>query len=194
MDHTPDHRIGDGDRALALDRLGQYFADGYLDVDEFETRTGEAAVARTREEIAALFVDLPEQSADSTDVVALGPGADMQAQRELDEVMERGHKIQRLDGIIWAVVLITFFVGTFVVSIPFSWVVFPLGAFASWGCAPRSKWTTRTRNCLRNSPRRKVNGGPNACARPPSGVGNWGSRRELSHESLDILKAWLPIT
>lgn len=133
MDHIPDHRIGDGDRALALDRLGQYFADGYLDVDEFETRTGEAAVARTREEIAALFVDLPEQSADSTDVVALGPGADMQAQRELDEVMERGHKIRRLDGIIWAVVLITFFVGTFVVSVPFSWVVFPLGAFASWG-------------------------------------------------------------
>lgn len=133
MDHTPDHRIGDGDRALALDRLGQYFADGYLDVNEFEIRTGEAAVARTRGEIDALFADLPEHSATSADVVATGPAPDMRAQRELDEVMERGRKIQRLDGVIWAVVLILFFVGTFTASVPFSWVVFPLGAFASWG-------------------------------------------------------------
>lgn len=133
MDHAFDQRIGDGDRVLALDRLGQYFADGYLDVAEFEERTGEAAVARTRKEIAALFADLPAQSAASGDVVATGPAPDMRAQRELDEVMERGRKIQRLDGVIWAVVLITFFVGTFVLGVPFSWVLFPLGAFASWG-------------------------------------------------------------
>lgn len=133
MDHAPDQRIGDGDRALALDRLGQYFADGYLDVAEFETRTGDAAVARTRGEIEALFDDLPAQSATSADVVATGPAPDMRAQRELDEVMERGRKIQRLDGIIWAVVLITFFASIFIVNVPFSWVVFPLGAFASWG-------------------------------------------------------------
>ena len=88
MDHASDQRIGDGDRALALDRLGQYFADGYLDVAEFEERTGEAAVARTRKEIAALFADLPAQSAASGDVVATGPAPDMRAQRELDEVMD----------------------------------------------------------------------------------------------------------
>ena len=41
-------RVGDAERSDALDRLGTLFADGYLDVGEFEERTVQAAVARTR--------------------------------------------------------------------------------------------------------------------------------------------------
>ncbi|HZK32243.1 MAG TPA: DUF1707 domain-containing protein [Corynebacterium sp.] len=133
MANTPEQRAGDGDRSLALDRLGQYFADGYLDIGEFEKRTGAAAVARTRGEIDALFTDLPAQSATTAELAATGPAPELSAQRELDEVMSRGNKIRRLDAAIWAVALILFFVGTFVASIPFAWVVFPIGAFASWG-------------------------------------------------------------
>ena len=52
-------RVGDAERSEALDRLGTLFADGYLDVGEFEERTGQAAVARTRGELSMLFDDLP---------------------------------------------------------------------------------------------------------------------------------------
>lgn len=127
MDHAPEKRAGDAERSQALDRLGQYFADGYLDIQEFDDRTGKAALARTLGEIDALFVDLPEQTAHAA------PRQELSVQRELDEVMSRGRKLQRLDGAIWAVVLILFFLGTFVASVGFSWVVFPIGAFASWG-------------------------------------------------------------
>ena len=48
-------------------------------------------------------------------------------------MLSRGKKLQRIDGAIWAIVLILFFLGTFVFSVGFSWVLFPLGAFASWG-------------------------------------------------------------
>ncbi|WCZ38520.1 hypothetical protein CJEDD_04535 [Corynebacterium jeddahense] len=54
-------RVGDAERSNALDRLGTLFADGYLDVGEFEERTGQAAVARTRGELSMLFDDLPAE-------------------------------------------------------------------------------------------------------------------------------------
>lgn len=127
MDHVPEKRAGDAERSQALDRLGQYFADGYLDIHEFDDRTGKAALARTQGEIDALFVDLPAQPATAE------PRRELSAQRELDEVMTRGRKLQRIDGAIWAAVFILFFLGVFVFSVGFSWVMFPIGAFASWG-------------------------------------------------------------
>ncbi len=127
MDQIPEKRAGDAERSLALDKLGQYFADGYLDIHEFDERTSRAAVARTQGEIDALFVDLPSQPATAA------PRQELSAQHELDEVMTRGRKLQRIDGAIWALVLILFFLGTFVFSVGFSWVLFPIGAFASWG-------------------------------------------------------------
>lgn len=63
MNDRAHQRIGDIERSQALDRLGSYFADGYLDIDEFDTRTGAAAIARTAGEIDVLFTDLPEQQA-----------------------------------------------------------------------------------------------------------------------------------
>ena len=84
MDHIPEKRAGDAERSQALDRLGQYFADGYLDIHEFDDRTGKAALARTQGEIDALFVDLPAQPATAE------PRRELSAQRELDEVMTRG--------------------------------------------------------------------------------------------------------
>ncbi len=131
MDQNPEKRAGDTERSRALDRLGQYFADGYLDVHEFDERTGQAALARTQGEIDSLFTDLPEHiSAHST---AAMPGQDLQTERELDEILTRGKKLQRIDAVIWSVVMVLFFLGMFSASISFSWVVFPIGAFASWG-------------------------------------------------------------
>src|SRR5699024_7175629 len=102
MEQTPDKRAGDVERSHALARLGQYFADGYLDITEFDERTGKAAVARTQGELEALFADLPEQQ-DHQVFTAPVPRSEVSAQRELDDVLSRGKKLQRIDGAIWAV-------------------------------------------------------------------------------------------
>lgn len=126
----PELRAGDPERNSALDRLGAYFADGYLGIDEFEERTRRAATARTRGELAALFADLPVVPGAAA---PSGVVAEAGAQGELDEVLSRNRRVQAIDGAIWAVAMIVFFLGVFVFSVGFSWVVFPAGAFASWG-------------------------------------------------------------
>ena len=54
-------RVGDAERSKALDQLGTLFADGHLDVGEFEERTDQAVVARTRGELSMLFDALPAE-------------------------------------------------------------------------------------------------------------------------------------
>ena len=44
-----------------MERLGNHFADGYLDVDEFSKRAESAASANTRAELQTLFADLPAE-------------------------------------------------------------------------------------------------------------------------------------
>ncbi len=43
-----DIRVGDAERHNALDLLSTHFANGLIDINEFEDRTEKAAVARTR--------------------------------------------------------------------------------------------------------------------------------------------------
>ncbi len=123
-------RAGDPERNAALDRLGAYFADGYLDVSEFDERTGRAATAQTRGELAALFADLPAMPAagSSSELVAAADTRD-----ELDEVVARNRQVQRIDSVIWSVTMIVFFLGLFVLNWSYFWTVFPVAAFASWG-------------------------------------------------------------
>ncbi|GAA4620157.1 DUF1707 domain-containing protein [Saccharopolyspora hordei] len=54
-----DLRIGDPERELAMRLLGEHFADGRLDVTEYDERCRQAAAARYRSELEALFDDLP---------------------------------------------------------------------------------------------------------------------------------------
>ncbi|WP_096455822.1 DUF1707 SHOCT-like domain-containing protein [Corynebacterium suranareeae] len=127
MDGNPNQRIGDVERSQALDKLGLYFADGYLDIEEFDTRTGAAAIARTAGDIDVLFSDLPEQP--STAITPVHDDAD----KELDLVLQRGKKLQRIDSAIWSVVMVAFFLGLFVLHVPYFWVVFIIGGAASAG-------------------------------------------------------------
>lgn len=52
-------RVGDADRNQAIDHLGRYFTDGFLDNDEFIQRANQAAEAKTRSELDVLVRDLP---------------------------------------------------------------------------------------------------------------------------------------
>lgn len=54
-----DIRIGDAERAHALDLLGTHLGEGRLSVDEYGDRSARVATAKTRGELYELFRDLP---------------------------------------------------------------------------------------------------------------------------------------
>lgn len=60
-DDAPDRlRVGDDERQRAVSALGEHFALGRLDRQEFDTRVQAAYGARTRADLHPLFTDLPE--------------------------------------------------------------------------------------------------------------------------------------
>ncbi|MDK8797639.1 DUF1707 domain-containing protein [Corynebacterium sp. MSK044] len=117
-------RVGDAERTAALDQLGQHFANGYLNVDEFEERTSKAAVARTRADVESLFGDLPASEQ---------VGEKQSSSTELDDMLERKKKLDRAIGLLWSVTMVAFFVGLFVLDWDYFWVVLPIAGLATWG-------------------------------------------------------------
>ena len=55
----PRMRAGDADRQRVVEQLGKHFADGRLDVDEFDERVGSAHAVVYLDEIPPLLADLP---------------------------------------------------------------------------------------------------------------------------------------
>lgn len=55
-------RIGDQEREAAVAALGEHFAAGRIDKDEYDERSAVAWTARTKRELTPLFADLPEPS------------------------------------------------------------------------------------------------------------------------------------
>jgi hypothetical protein len=55
----PKTRIGDPERERTTSRLGQAFSQGYLSLDEYESRLGEALTAQTAGDLDDLVADLP---------------------------------------------------------------------------------------------------------------------------------------
>lgn len=120
---NPDIRVGDAERSEALEQLSQHFVNGTLAPDEFEQRTGEAAVARTRGDVEKLFADLPELSTPN----ATAPATRHEA--ELEDMLARGRKVQMADSVIWTVAMILFFLGFLVFDWTYFWLA-PLTGFA----------------------------------------------------------------
>lgn len=87
-------RVGDRERGAALESLTEYFVRGFIDAAEFEERTGQAAAARTRGEVAAVLGDLPELAPEEA-----AAEAERRGQRELDSLLKRGYKIQSIDAV-----------------------------------------------------------------------------------------------
>jgi hypothetical protein len=54
-------RVSDADRDQAIAELSQHFQAGRLTQEEFEERSSRALQARTGDDLAALFTDLPGQ-------------------------------------------------------------------------------------------------------------------------------------
>ena len=66
-------RIGHAEREQAVQALGEHFARGRLEPDEFEERTTAAYAARTAAELDALFADLPRPGLPTPDAHADRP-------------------------------------------------------------------------------------------------------------------------
>ena len=111
-------RVGDAERSDALDRLGTLFADGYLDVGEFEERTGQAAVARTRGELSMLFDDLPAEPA------ALEKREPSEV--ELEEKLAAKRKLDTATYTTLIGGLAVFFVLQIGLDLDYAWVVWPV--------------------------------------------------------------------
>ena len=63
MDASPTnaYRLSDGERDEAISALGEAYAEGRLDAQEFEDRMAVAAAARFATDLDPLFDDLPER-------------------------------------------------------------------------------------------------------------------------------------
>lgn len=122
FDHT---RVGDADRTDALDRLGSQFADGYLDIREFEERTARAAVAKTRGELSALFDDLPDEphSPNAPEAPALPA---VTADSELAEKLTAKRKMDTAQVITGVLGAAAFFTLQFGFDLDNAWMVWPV--------------------------------------------------------------------
>lgn len=118
-------RVGDADRTDALDRLGSQFADGYLDIREFEERTARAAVAKTRGELSALFADLPDEtrSPNAPEAPALPA---VTADSELAEKLTAKRKMDTAQVITGVLGAAAFFTLQFGFDLDNAWMVWPV--------------------------------------------------------------------
>lgn len=118
-------RVGDADRTDALDRLGSQFADGYLDMHEFEARTARAAVAKTRGELSALFADLPDETRSPYAPEAPALPA-VPADSELAEKLTAKRKMDTAQVITGVLGAAAFFTLQFGFDLDNAWMVWPV--------------------------------------------------------------------
>ena len=150
---SADIRIGDAARYQAMERLGNFFADGYLDVDEFNERTEAAAVARTQTELQQLFKDLPADgtvpAATGSTSEATGTGGSVlspltsgdrtpvelhnAADQELQHLLDKGKKLKVIDGLATTVGILTIVLLMTGVMASYAWVGFILAGLVSIG-------------------------------------------------------------
>ncbi|QGU06725.1 hypothetical protein COCCU_03885 [Corynebacterium occultum] len=130
-------RLSDNDRLHALQSLGSHYADGRLDSQEFDERTGLAAQARTVADLRPAFEGLPgglplqvgEQGV-LVPVTLNQPAVprisdELAEMEELKDLKRRGKKMEALNGVIFGVTLVAFLILQFVIGVGWAWVVWP---------------------------------------------------------------------
>ncbi|NLG55336.1 MAG: DUF1707 domain-containing protein [Rhodococcus sp.] len=139
---SDDLKLSNDERLYALEAIGEHFAVGRLDADEFYERSGDIANARTLSDIRASFRDLPggvplEMSNGQIHKVQSGTGVPaipdtgspaqqpVADESELASLRRRGDLVESIDWIILGTTLVTFLVLQFVVGWNFAWVVWP---------------------------------------------------------------------
>lgn len=118
-------RLSDNERMTALQALGTHYAEGRLDITEFNERTAQVGQARTLGELRPLFDDLPGG-------IPFQPGSlnpllpvsqPHESTRELAELKRKGDLVKNIDIAVGVVAGSIFFIGIFV-GWHFSWTAF----------------------------------------------------------------------
>jgi hypothetical protein len=126
----PEIRVGDYERNAAMERLGNHFADGYLDIDEFSKRTEAAASAKTRAELGKLFADLPAETSSAHPQSTSPNPPRLSPDQELQNLMKKGHQLNIIDGVAVVICIITLGLLTFT-DLEEIWVGFVFAAFVA---------------------------------------------------------------
>lgn len=148
---TADIRVSNEEREEAVSTLGVHLSTGRLDLSEYEERCGQAAVARTRGELEALFTDLP---APHPDLSSAAPPALIQKAGQLVSPSMRSRKsevvetpaskaLETVAGLAFAIgipsaILLTVFLGWWWLFIPVGLVLFVAGGTADSMKKPHS--------------------------------------------------------
>ncbi|AQQ14919.1 hypothetical protein CGLAU_04725 [Corynebacterium glaucum] len=133
MSETPEIRIGHADRNAALDKLGTHFADGYLNLGEFEDRTARVADASTRSELDALFADLPQGPTSSTNLPATSAAGHSKqatpvdsAESELEEKLQSKKRVDAVTIALWLAGAGGVFLANRFIDVDLMWIMLPV--------------------------------------------------------------------
>lgn len=121
----------------AMQDLGTHYAEGRIDLTEFNDRTAKVAEARTLGQLRPLFDDLPgglPLKVEETSIVPINtapaPVTSSSAELELHDLKRRGNRIHQLDVIFQVVGFAVFFIG-----MALGWGYFWLAILASGGAS-----------------------------------------------------------
>lgn len=123
----PEIRVGDRERNAAMERLGNHFADGYLDINEFSKRTEAAAVAKTRSQLQTLFADLPAESSLESSQGTPAKPQHQSVDQELQTLMKKGRHLNIVDSAAGIIVCVSI-VLMFATNIDNAWLGFIVAA------------------------------------------------------------------
>lgn len=90
-----------------MERLGNHFADGYLDIHEFSKRTEAAAVAKTRTELQTLFADLPAEPSPESSQDTPANTQRQSVDQELQALLKKGRQLNIVDSVAGVIVCVT---------------------------------------------------------------------------------------
>jgi len=137
-------RIGNDERDAAIKALDQHLNAGRLDAEEYGQRVAQASVARTREGLDELFVDLPGPHpfpAATASVSWRGPAGRPVADRALRTFTGQGVLV-RIAMLVVAAVVIMVAIPLAIVAGVLFFVVFPILGLGGWH---HGRWAGRTR-------------------------------------------------
>ncbi|MFC8042172.1 DUF1707 domain-containing protein [Nocardia sp. NPDC057353] len=135
MTDGDDIRLSDEERLHALNVLGEHYAAGRLDGDEFYERSGAIAAGRTlgalHESFRGLPGGVPLRAADGAiERVGAAQQAALAKQEEspaaeLESLRHRGKVVETIDGVVLGLTLVVFLVLQFPVGWSWAWLVWP---------------------------------------------------------------------
>lgn len=112
---TPDDslRVGDAERSQAIAELGDHYAQGRINLEEYEERSKTAAQAKNRHDLLTLFEDLPALTGQATVEGNTGQAREMQvySAKELQSYHREGSKIKDAIMGISSISIVAFSIG-----------------------------------------------------------------------------------